>query len=154
MSLKPLSDRVVLKQLEAEETTKGGIILTTQAKEKPQEAEVVAVGPGAVVDGKTVPMTVKVGQKVVYSKYAGTEVVQLYVQDKVASVARPVKELKGFQRVTLQPGETKTVTFSLPVSELAFWNIDMKKVVEPGEFKLWLGTNSEEGLSADFEVIN
>ena len=87
-------------------------------------------------------------------KYAGTEVVQLYVQDKVASVARPVKELKGFQRVTLQPGETKTVTFSLPVSELAFWNIDMKKVVEPGEFKLWLGTNSEEGLSADFEVIN
>ena len=73
MSLKPLSDRVVLKQLEAEETTKGGIILTTQAKEKPQEAE-VAVGPGAVVDGKTVPMTVKVGQKVVYSKYAGTEV--------------------------------------------------------------------------------
>ena len=70
MSLKPLSDRVVLKQLEAEETTKGGIILTTQAKEKPQEAEVVAVGPGAVVDGKTVPMT----QKVVYSKYAGTEV--------------------------------------------------------------------------------
>ena len=86
-------------------------------------------------------------------KYAGTEVVQLYVQDKVASVARPVKELKGFQRVTLQPEETKTVTFSLPVSELAFWNIDMKKVVEPGEFKLWLGTNSEEGLSADFEVI-
>ena len=69
MRLKPLSDRVVLKQLEAEETTKGGIILTTQAKEKPQEAEV-----GAVVDGKTVPMTVKVGQKVVYSKYAGTEV--------------------------------------------------------------------------------
>ena len=66
MSLKPLSDRVVLKQLEAEETTK--------AKEKPQEAEVVAVGPGAVVDGKTVPMTVQVGQKVVYSKYAGTEV--------------------------------------------------------------------------------
>ena len=87
-------------------------------------------------------------------KYAGTEVVQFYVQDKVASVTRPVKELKGFQRVTLQPGETKTVTFSLPVSELAFWNVDMKKVVEPGEFRLWLGTNSDEGLSADFEVIN
>lgn len=74
MSLKPLNDRVILKQLEAEETTKGGIILTTQSKEKPQEAEVIAVGPGAVVDGKTVPMTVKEGQKVVYSKYAGTEV--------------------------------------------------------------------------------
>lgn len=87
-------------------------------------------------------------------KYAGTEVVQLYVQDKVASVTRPVKELKGFRRVTLQPGETKTVTFSLPVSELAFWNIDMKKVVEPGDFKLWLGTNSDEGLSAEFEVID
>ncbi|MBQ8940304.1 MAG: co-chaperone GroES [Firmicutes bacterium] len=74
MSLRPLNDRVILKQLEAEETTKGGIILTTQSKEKPQEAEVIAVGPGAVVDGKTVPMTVEVGQKVVYSKYAGTEV--------------------------------------------------------------------------------
>ena len=74
MSLRPLNDRVVLKQLEAEETTKGGIILTNQSKEKPQEAEVIAVGPGAVVDGKLVPMTVKVGEKVVYSKYAGTEV--------------------------------------------------------------------------------
>ncbi len=72
MSLRPLGDRVVLKQLEAEETTKGGIILTNQSKEKPQEAEIVAVGPGAVVDGKTVPMTVKVGEKVVYSKYADT----------------------------------------------------------------------------------
>lgn len=74
MNLRPLSDRVVLKQLEAEETTKGGIILTTQSKEKPQEALIVAVGPGAVVDGSLVPMTVKVGEKVVYSKYAGTEV--------------------------------------------------------------------------------
>ena len=74
MSLRPLNDRVILKQLEAEETTKGGILLTTQSKEKPQEAEVIAVGPGAVVDGKTVPMTVQVGQKVVYSKYAGMEV--------------------------------------------------------------------------------
>lgn len=87
-------------------------------------------------------------------KYTGTEVVQLYIRDKVGSVTRPVKELKGFRRVTLQPGETKTVTFNLPVSDLAYWNIDMKKVVEPGEFTLWLGTNSDEGLSADFEVIN
>ena len=73
MSLKPLNDRVILKQVEAEETTKGGIILTNQSKEKPQEAEVIAVGPGAVVDGKTIPMTVQVGQKVIYSKYAGME---------------------------------------------------------------------------------
>lgn len=74
MSLKPLNDRVILKQVEAEETTKGGIILTTQSKEKPQEAQVIAVGPGAVVDGKVMPMTVKVGDKVVYSKYSGMEV--------------------------------------------------------------------------------
>lgn len=74
MKLKPLSDRVVLKQLDAQEKTKGGIILTSSAKEKPQEAEIVAVGDGAIVDGKLVPMQVKVGDKVIYSKYAGTEV--------------------------------------------------------------------------------
>jgi chaperonin GroES len=74
MKLVPLGDRVVLKQLEAEETTKSGIILTGQTKEKPQQAEVVAVGPGGVVDGKEVTMQVKAGDKVVYSKYAGTEV--------------------------------------------------------------------------------
>ena len=69
-----MGDRVVLKQLVAEETTKSGIVLTGQAKEKPQEAEVIAVGPGGVVDGKEVKMEVSVGQKVIYSKYAGTEV--------------------------------------------------------------------------------
>ena len=74
MKLVPLSDRVVLKQLEAEETTKSGIILTRSAQEKPQEAEVIAVGPGGTVDGKEVKMQVKEGQKVIYSKYAGTEV--------------------------------------------------------------------------------
>ncbi len=74
MKLAPLMDRVVLKQLEAEETTKSGIILTGSAQEKPQEAEVIAVGPGGVVDGKEVKMQVKKGQKVIYSKYAGTEV--------------------------------------------------------------------------------
>lgn len=74
MAIKPLSNRVVLKNLEAEETTKGGIILTGTAKEKPQTAEVIAVGAGAVVDGKVVPMTVKVGDKVIISKYSGTEV--------------------------------------------------------------------------------
>lgn len=74
MNLKPLADRVVIKQSEAEEKTKSGIVLPTQAKEKPQEAEVVAVGPGATVDGKIVPMQVKVGDKIIYSKYAGTEI--------------------------------------------------------------------------------
>lgn len=74
MKLVPLGDRVVLKELEAEETTASGIILPDNAKEKPQQAEIVAVGPGGTVDGKEVKMEVKVGQKVIYSKYAGTEV--------------------------------------------------------------------------------
>lgn len=74
MKLVPLFDRVVLKQLVAEETTKSGIVLPGQAKEKPQQAEVVAVGPGGVVDGKEITMQVKVGDKVIYSKYSGTEV--------------------------------------------------------------------------------
>ncbi|MCF8019930.1 MAG: co-chaperone GroES [Firmicutes bacterium HGW-Firmicutes-5] len=74
MNLKPLNDRVVLKQLKAEEKTKSGIVLPGQAQEKPQEAEVVAVGPGGNVDGKEVTMQVVVGDKVIYSKYAGTEV--------------------------------------------------------------------------------
>ena len=74
MKLVPLGDRVVLKQLVAEETTKSGIVLHGQSKEKPQQAEVIAVGPGGVVEGKEVKMEVKVGDQVIYSKYAGTEV--------------------------------------------------------------------------------
>ena len=74
MTIRPLSDRVLIKMTEAEETTKSGIILTAQAAEKPQVAEVIAVGPGGVVDGKEVEMYVKVGEKVITSKYGGTEV--------------------------------------------------------------------------------
>lgn len=74
MTIKPLADRVVIKMTEAEDTTKSGIILTANAKEKPQIAEVVAVGPGGVVEGKEIKMEVKVGDKVLISKYAGTEV--------------------------------------------------------------------------------
>ena len=74
MKLVPLGDRVVLKQVEAEETTASGIVLPGQAQEKPQQAEVIAVGPGGVVDGKEVKMEVKVGDQVIYSKYSGTEV--------------------------------------------------------------------------------
>ena len=74
MKLKPLADRVILKAVEAEETTKSGIILTSAAQEKPEVAEVIAVGPGGNVDGKEVVMTVKAGDKVITSKYAGTEV--------------------------------------------------------------------------------
>ena len=74
MRLVPLGDKVVLKQVEAEEMTKSGIVIPGSAKEKPQQAEVIAVGPGGMVDGKEVTMQVKVGDKVIYSKYAGTEV--------------------------------------------------------------------------------
>lgn len=72
--LKPLGDRVVLKQLEAEEKTQSGIILPEKSQEKPQQAEVIAVGPGGIIDGKEIVMQVKPGDKVVYSKYAGTEI--------------------------------------------------------------------------------
>ena len=74
MKLTPLGDRVVLKQVEAEEVTASGIVLPGQSKEKPQQAEVIAVGPGGVIDGKEITMQVKAGQQVIYSKYAGTEV--------------------------------------------------------------------------------
>ena len=74
MKIRPLGDRVVIKRLEAEETTKSGIVLPNAAKEKPQMAEVIAVGPGGMVDGKEVKMEVKVGDKVIFSKYSGNEV--------------------------------------------------------------------------------
>lgn len=74
MNIKPLADRVVIKKLEAETTTKSGIVLSGAAKERPQEAEVIAVGPGSIHEGKRIEMEVKVGDKVLYSKYAGTEV--------------------------------------------------------------------------------
>lgn len=74
MNIRPLGDRVVIKMMESQETTKSGIVLPGSAKEKPQMAEVLAVGPGGVVDGKEVKMEVKIGDKIIYSKYAGTEV--------------------------------------------------------------------------------
>lgn len=87
-------------------------------------------------------------------KYEGTEIVQLYVQDKAASVTRPVKELKRFTRVSLKPGEKRTVTFELPVSELAFWNIDMVKTVEAGDFALWVAPDSQSGEEIAFKVTD
>lgn len=85
-------------------------------------------------------------------KYEGTEVAQLYVQDKVGSVVRPVRELKRFERVNLAPGESRKVTFELPVAELAFWNFDMEYVVEPGDFRLWVAGDSASGTPVDFVV--
>ena len=86
MKLVPLFDRVVLKPLVAEETTKSGIVLPGQAKEKPQQAEVIAVGPGGLVDGKEVTMQVKIGDKVIFSKYSGTEVEGESENDKLVIV--------------------------------------------------------------------
>ena len=83
----------------------------------------------------------------------GVAVAQLYVRDLVASVTRPVKELRGFQRVALAPGEARTVRFEVPVSDLGFWNQEMRQVVEPGEFAVWVGANAAEGLEGRFLVI-
>jgi beta-glucosidase len=83
---------------------------------------------------------------------AGDEVVQLYIRDPVATMARPVKELKGFQRVTLQPGEKRRVEFVLDRQHLGFWNRQMRFVVEPGEFRVMVGSSSADVLEAKFEV--
>jgi beta-glucosidase len=83
----------------------------------------------------------------------GTEVVQLYVRDEVGSVARPVRELKAFQRVTLKPGESRAVTLRVAAQDLAFYGLDMKRVVEPGSFRVYVGPSSAEGLEGRFEVV-
>ena len=81
-------------------------------------------------------------------KYDGTEVVQLYIRDMVGSVVRPVKELKGFQKIMLKTGESKTVSFTVTTEELKFYNIDLKYDWEPGEFEIMIGTNSKDVKSA------
>ncbi len=86
--------------------------------------------------------------------YEGTEIAQLYIQDKVGSVTRPVKELKRFTRITLKPGEKKNISFELPISELAFWNIDMQHVVEAGDFNLWVAPDSQSGSPVTFKVTD
>lgn len=110
----------------------------------------LALGSGSLApDGsQTVSVTVRnLGPR------AGDEVVQIYVQDVASSVTRPVKELRGFERVTLRPGEDKRLTFTLGPRELGFLDRDMKFVVEPGLFKVWAATSSEGGLEARFEVV-
>ena len=85
-------------------------------------------------------------------KRAGDEVVQLYIRDPVASMTRPVKELKGFQRVTLKPGEKRRVEFTLANEHLGFWNRQMRYVVEPGEFRVMVGSSSADVIEGKFEV--
>jgi beta-glucosidase len=84
--------------------------------------------------------------------FEGTEIVQLYTRDLVGSLTRPVKELKGFQRITLKPGEKKQVIFMLSTDDLSYWNANMKKVAEPGKFRIWLGGSSESGLETEFTL--
>jgi beta-glucosidase len=97
----------------------------------------------------TLVVTAVVGNQ---GERAGEEVAQLYVRDLVGSVTRPVKELKGFQRVALQPGEERTVRFAVPVRDLGFHGLDGRYTVEPGTFKVWVGPNAAEGVEGQFEV--
>ena len=83
---------------------------------------------------------------------AGEEVVQMYINERGTSVSRPVRELKGFKKVMLQPGESKKVAFTLGRDELAFWNIDMKYMVEPAAVKVWVAGNSVDGQPAELTI--
>ena len=111
--------------------------------------DLVVETPKVVTDGQLV-VTATITNT---GERAGDEIVQLYVRDLVGSVTRPVKELKGFQKVSLQPGESKTVRFVVPTAELGFHGLDNRYVVEPGAFKVWVGPNSAQGLEGDFEII-
>jgi beta-glucosidase len=108
------------------------------------------------VDKSTIPQNdfVNVSVDVTNTgKLEGEEVVQLYIQDEVASVTRPVKELKGFQKIKLMPGETKTVSFKITQDMLSFLDIDLKPVIEPGKFNVMIGGNSVDVITTSFEVI-
>ncbi len=107
--------------------------------------EPAQAGPGGTVKAYAVVTNSGTG--------AGDEIVQLYIRDRVASVTRPVKELRGFARITLRPGESKTVTFTLGPDELGMWNRRMQWVVEPGDFQVWIGPNSAEGLEGSFQTV-
>ena len=107
------------------------------------------VTPAAIPASGTVTVQVDVTNT---GKRAGDEVVQVYIRDEVSSVTRPVKELRGFERISLQPGELKTVSFQLGPEALQFYNRDMKRVVEPGRFTVMVGPNSVDLKSATFTV--
>ena len=100
----------------------------------------------------TLPLTPGAGRVAVVGPLAADEVVQLYVRDVLGSVTRPLKELKGFQRITLQPGEAQTVRFELPARQLGFVGLDLRCTVESGTFLVWVGPSSAEGLEGTFAV--
>ena len=104
----------------------------------------------AITAEQTLVVTVEVTNS---GQRAGDEIAQLYVRDLLACTTRPVRELKGFQQVWLLPGETKTLQFDVPAQRLGFCDPKMKTIVEPGDFKVWVGPSSAEGLEGDFRVI-
>jgi beta-glucosidase len=110
----------------------------------------VALSDAVIKAAQPITATVTVTNN---GRYAGTETVQLYIRDLVGTITRPVKELKGFIQVTLQPGESKVVNFRITVEDLKFYNGDLKHVAEPGDFKLFIGTNSENVKEAGFKLV-
>jgi beta-glucosidase len=99
--------------------------------------------------------TIKVSVPVTNSgKFDGKEVVQLYIRDVVGSVTRPLKELKGFQKIEIKKGETKTVTFEISIEDLKFYNADLQFVAEPGKFEIFIGTNSDTTNKIEFDLVD
>jgi beta-glucosidase len=109
----------------------------------------LSVSPARATTGQPITVSVEVSN---VGDRAGDEVVQLYLRDSVSSVSRPVKELKDFRRIALAPGETKTVSFQVTPDKLRFYDINMNRVVEPGEFQVMVGTSSAENLKSTFEI--
>lgn len=109
----------------------------------------IKLSSNTLTKGKTITASVTLSNT---GKYEGKEVVQLYIRDLVGSITRPVKELKGFQKVSLKPGESKEVTFTIAENDLKFYNSDLKFVAEPGDFKLFVGTNSRDVKEASFTL--
>ncbi len=107
----------------------------------------------ALNEGNAEPLRVSAEVKNI-GRHAGDEIVQFYIREQGTSVARPVRELKGFRRITLKPGETKHVEFTLGRDDLRFWDIDIKEVVEPSHVTAWIGPNSKEGNHAEFEITH
>lgn len=110
----------------------------------------VKVSSSSIKKDQKINVSVDIGNS---GKRSGEEVVQLYIRDDVATVTRPVKELKGFKKISLNTGEKKTVEFTLMPDDLSFYNLDMKKVVEPGTFTVFVGGNSADYIETKFEVV-
>jgi beta-glucosidase len=105
----------------------------------------------ALNSGQAEPLLVSVEVKNAGDR-SGEEIVQLYIREQGTSVARPVRELKGFRRIALAPGESKRIELTIGRDELAFWNVDMKKVAEPARVIVWVGPSSVEGSQGDIEI--